>query len=106
MSASWLSSRLAIYVLSFVAIALLAMGVRVFPPLTQGGLPRSGSQPVGADAAPADPAAWCRATLSNVDCACFAKKATEVMNTPHDPVYGLVYADRWDLARAQATQSC
>lgn len=106
MSATWLSSRPAIYAATLVAIALLVMGVRLFPPLTQGGLPRSGPPPVGAAAAPADPAAWCRETLSGVNCACFAQKATEVMNAPHNPVRGMVYADRWDLARAQASESC
>lgn len=106
MTSQWSWSRPAIVTVSLVVIALLFFGVRVFPPLTQGGLPRSGPPPVGAEAAPADPAAWCRATLSGVNCACFAQKAQEVMSAPHRPVSGLVYADRWELAREQARDSC
>lgn len=106
MSPAWMSSRPVLYAASLVTVGLLVMGVQMFPPLTQGGLPRSGPPPVGAEAAPADPAAWCRSTLTGVNCACFAQKAAEVMSAPHAPVQGMVYADRWELARAQASRSC
>ncbi|WP_417208123.1 hypothetical protein [Antarctobacter sp.] len=87
-------------------VALLVAGVSTLPPLTEGGLPRSGPPPYGAASAPADPEAFCRATLEGVNCACFAQKAGEVMSAPHKPVQGLAYANRWDLARAQAGESC
>ncbi|MBW4983095.1 hypothetical protein KZZ07_11135 [Mameliella sp. CS4] len=87
-------------------VALLVVGVNQLPPLTQGGLPRSGPPPFGAVSAPADPAAWCRANLSDVNCGCFAQKADEVMSAPHERLQGLSYANRWDLARAQAGAGC
>lgn len=94
------------YVAILATVALLVAGVSTLPPLTQGGLTRSGPPPYGAASAPADPAAFCRANMTGVNCACFAQKTAEVMNAPHKPVRGLVYADRWDLARAQAGESC
>ncbi|MBV7393934.1 hypothetical protein [Mameliella sediminis] len=94
------------YAAVLASVALLVAGVNRLPPLTQGGLPRTGSPPPGLATAPADPALWCRSNLTDVDCACFAQKAGEVMSTAHEPVQGMAYANRWDLARAQAGQSC
>lgn len=94
------------YAAILATVALLVAGVSTLPPLTEGGLTPSGPPPYGAASAPADPAAFCRATLSGVNCACFAQKTAEVMSAPHKPVPGMAYADRWDLARAQAGESC
>lgn len=101
-----IQTRWLTYAAILSTVAVLVAGVSTLPPLTQGGLPRGGTPVVNAASAPADPAAFCRETLDGVNCACFAKKAGEVMSAPHDPVPGLAYADRWDLARSQAGDSC
>ncbi|MBV6636178.1 MAG: hypothetical protein KI788_09765 [Mameliella sp.] len=87
-------------------VALLVVGVNQLPPLTEGGLPRSGPPPFGAASAPADPVGWCRANLPGVDCGCFAQKADKVMNARHEPLQGVAYVNRWDLALAQADKGC
>lgn len=97
----WITAAMAL-----ATVALLVAGVNQLPPLTQGGLPRSGPPPRGAASAPADPIAWCRANLPDVNCGCFAQKADEVMSAPHDPLPGAAYMNRWDLARAQAGKGC
>lgn len=90
---------------SLAVIAILVSGIQLLPPLTEGGLPRS-VPPYGAESAPDDPEAWCRANLPGVNCACFAQKAGEVMSEPHEPIPGMAYANRWELARTQAGDGC
>ncbi|MGP6088013.1 hypothetical protein [Antarctobacter jejuensis] len=105
MTTTFTSSKLLHYGAGLLVIAGLVAGVQAFPPLTEGGLARS-VHPVVASGAAADPAAYCRENLSGVNCACFAQKAGEVLSKPYDPIQGLSYADRWDLARGQAGDSC
>ncbi len=99
------SSKFLHYGAGLLVIAGLVAGVQAFPPLTEGGLSRT-VHPFIAASAPEDPAAFCRKNLSGVNCACFAAKAGEVLSKPHEPIQGLSYSDRWELARGQAGESC
>lgn len=105
MRISGLSAKALVLATSFLVIAILVGLVRLVPPLTEGGLPKSAAPHILATA-PANRADYCQSTLSGVDCACFLNKADEVLNAPREPVQGMAYADRWDLARHQAIQSC
>ncbi|WGW05739.1 hypothetical protein [Tropicibacter oceani] len=48
----------------------------------------------------------CRAQLPGVDCACFSQKASQILAETNERALGWSYADRWDLARTQATAAC
>lgn len=105
MSTSFARSKWLHYGAGLLVTTGLVAGVQLFPPLTQGGLPRT-VHPVIAASAPEDPSAYCRANLDGVDCACFAQKSSEVLLAPHEPIQGFSYTDRWDLARVQAGSTC
>jgi hypothetical protein len=87
-----------------VSVAVISL----FPPLTawtppqrtgpEQGVPRQVTQDNGFG--------FCRDTLPGADCACFARAAGEVLNGGALRAAGWDYADRWDLARAQATEEC
>ena len=49
---------------------------------------------------------YCTSELSNVDCACFAGKAAEILSGEVAQVRGARYASGSELARAQAASSC
>lgn len=105
MTTTFVQSKFLHYGAGLLVIGGLVVGVQAFPPLTEGGLART-VDPYIAASAPKDPAAYCRQNLSGVDCACFAAKAGEVLSKPHEPIQGFSYADRWQLARGQAGESC
>ncbi|MBS0126133.1 hypothetical protein [Thetidibacter halocola] len=87
-----------------VAVAVISL----FPPLTawtppeRTGPGRDAPQQVVQD----NGLGYCRETLPDADCACFARTAGEVLNGGAPRAAGWEYADRWDLARAQATEEC
>lgn len=90
---------------SMMGVGTVVAGVSQLPPLTEGRLPPSVA-PYGVESAPTDTRLYCRDTLTGVDCACFAQKADEILESPYQPVQGLTYADRWELARDQAESGC
>ena len=49
---------------------------------------------------------YCAANVEDVNCNCFAHKAAYVMAQTDPQVIGLEYADRQDMARNQAGQTC
>ncbi len=50
--------------------------------------------------------AHCRAELSGVDCECFSQKASQILQEDNQQIAGWTYADKWDLAKSQATAAC
>jgi hypothetical protein len=90
---------------SALALAILIALVNIVPPLTDGG-PSESLTPFATSRAPGKEAAYCRENLNDIKCICFARKAGHVMESAHMPIRGLVYADRWELARIQAGGSC
>lgn len=99
-------SALVPYGVTLLVVGILVTGVSALPPLTQSSTPLENVSPFADAPDNSGPAQFCRANMADVNCACFAQKAQEVLSHPHDPVPGLVYADRWELARGQAGPSC
>ena len=89
--------------------ALAIAGASVFPPLTAWEAPaatQARARDVPAHVLKDNGLQWCRQSLPGVDCACFARKAGEVLTDGRDRAAGWSYADTWDLARDQAAGSC
>ncbi|WP_299409202.1 hypothetical protein [uncultured Roseobacter sp.] len=95
-------SAFSLYVAAGIA-CVVVVGF-LFPPLTTRG------PAVEADAAyqthVIGELAYCRSNRSDVNCACFARKAGHIMSFEGPQVRGFVYADRSELARGQAGNSC
>ena len=53
-----------------------------------------------------DELAFCQDTLQGVDCGCFSYRASAVLRADQPRVRGMMYADKWQLAVAQASTSC
>ena len=49
---------------------------------------------------------YCEAQLSGVNCECFSHTAREVLTAENPARLGISYADGWELARVQASDSC
>lgn len=78
--------------------------IQFLPPLTASEAPISRQTEQGRITT--DEHAYCRTNLPGVDCTCFAQKAVQVMSQDNTRVRGWSYADRWDLALAQAAPAC
>ncbi|EBA09998.1 hypothetical protein [Sagittula stellata] len=108
--------------ITVVATGALVVGAQFIPPLTQ---PDAATFPEFQQYRPldhdtpfieardakgkrrlVDPGAYCRETLSGVDCACFAGKAHQVLANRNPRVSGWHYADDWELAVGQARDAC
>lgn len=105
-----------------LATATLVVGIQFMPPLTQpdpAAFPEfQHYRPLGHDSLLieakdakgnrklVDPGAYCRETLSGVDCACFAGKAHQVLANRNPRVSGWRYANDWELAVGQARDAC
>ncbi|WP_136439258.1 hypothetical protein [Pacificoceanicola onchidii] len=83
------------------------IGVAQFKPLTSWEPPADARQTASLPEVAKDGGyALCRETMPGVDCACFQQKATQVLQDDRPRVGGFRYADQWELAKAQASESC
>lgn len=96
----------------FALVALLVLPAIIYlifmmPPLTSGGGgPLPGVSQAELEQAVNAEYAYCRASDTNVDCACFAQKSGVILSSNGPRVQGLVYAEKRDLARGQAEDGC
>lgn len=88
--------------------AIAVAVVSIFPPLTsyEPPKPTKTSRTMPPSALQDNGLSFCRETMQGVDCGCFAQKAGEVLGSARERAAGWTYVDQWDLARAQATESC
>ncbi|WP_425098797.1 hypothetical protein [Tropicibacter sp. S64] len=91
----------------FFGGGVFVAGVAQFKPLTSWEAPADVRQSSSISEEAKDGGyAMCQQTLPGVDCSCFAQKASQVLMESRDRVRGWAYADQWELARVQATDSC
>lgn len=100
--------------IGFFALAALGIVsplaiVSLFPPLTSFEAPvlsraQTGSAP--ASVLVDNGFSYCSETMSEVDCACFAMKAGEILSKDRKRAIGWRYADPWKLAEGQASETC
>ncbi|MFW2542200.1 hypothetical protein ACN2XU_06135 [Primorskyibacter sp. 2E107] len=91
----------------FLGGGLFVTAVAQFKPLTSWEAPVDTLQTRSLPEAAKDGGyAMCQASMPGVDCACFAQKATQVLMEDRPRASGWSYADQWELARAQASDSC
>ncbi len=87
--------------------AFVIYGIYIFPPLTDGGSANtSGINQVEFDAVIAQELTHCRDRIEDADCSCFANISGNILTHRAPDIPGAVRADRLELARGQATQSC
>lgn len=91
-----------IYLVAGVAIAL-AVGSTFTPVISRGSTPPASSKEV---AIAKQEFAYCRSNLDDVNCACFADIAGQVLLDDIPDFRGTVAVDKSELARWQAMQSC
>ena len=95
-------NTLPVYLVAGVA-AVLTIG-SLFPPvISRGGSADLTSKEV---ASKAQEFAYCQSNLDDVNCACFAGIAGHIMAQDTPDFRGSIAADRAELARSQASQSC
>lgn len=61
---------------------------------------------VGLDAAFAQELSFCASQPEDINCQCFASVSSRILSDNEPRVPGARYADKQDLARGQATNSC
>lgn len=90
---------------AIVATAVIVGGAQLLPPLT--------GEPVDyrhvSDRATihrVDERAFCQETMQGVDCGCFSYQASAILRADAPRIRGLAYADKWELAVAQAGAAC
>lgn len=90
-----------VYVVSGVAAALL-VGFSLPPLLPRGASSTSEKQVRIVN----EEQNFCEANLDRVNCECFANTAGYILAQDSAPVPGMVYVERTELARGQATRTC
>lgn len=91
-----------VYLVAGVVIVLV-IGSTFTPVISRGSGPTASAKAV---AIAKQEYAYCRSNLDDVNCACFADIAGQVLSTDTPEFRGTVAADKFELARSQAMQSC
>ena len=93
---------IAVYVAAGVGAAI-GTGF-MFQPMTVGsGLGSTNEKTVAAAQAEQD---YCQSELSGVNCACFSRMAAHIKTDTRPKVENIIYADKEELARGQAKDTC
>jgi hypothetical protein len=96
-----------IFILATSIVAAVTYGVFQFPPLTSGGNASSTDlSQASFDAIISEELEHCRANPGAINCRCFANISGNIMGHAEPRVAGAVYADKRELARGQAGDSC
>jgi hypothetical protein len=103
-----MTSEAAIALAVLLGGGVLVASVQLLPPLTSWEAPEARKAGQGTDWLDGAESehAYCTARLPGVNCACFADKAGEILRDDSQRFAGWAYADKLDLALAQATDSC
>lgn len=91
----------------FFGGSLFVAGVAQFKPLTAWEAPLDTAHIENiSDEAKDGGYGMCLASMPGMDCGCFAQKARQVLREDRPKVSGWRYADQWELAKVQASDSC
>lgn len=102
-----MSTEITVALVTILTGGAISAGVSTFAPLSTWEVPTEKTQTVAVrSSAFEDSLAMCRAQLSGVDCGCFAQKSSEILKSDAKRSMGWSYANKWELARMQATKSC
>jgi hypothetical protein len=103
-----MTSETAIALAVLLGGGALVVGVQMLPPLTSWEAPAQGQVRSGTDWLDGAPSeyAFCAARLPGVNCTCFADKSSQILRDDNPRFVGWQYADKMDLALAQAVDAC
>ena len=96
------------YYLCVISGGVVVMyGVFSVPALTSGSISMSfGGSQAELDTAISEELDYCRNQVNNFSCQCFSKLSGTILAHSEPRVHGVVYADKQQLARGQASRSC